>query len=71
MKGIAIYPALVMPALVTRDLVHRRRTACFDLFHHHVDSDLPARVSVSVTAITFPQFSLFYILQVLVANGAS
>ena len=32
MEGIAIYPALVMPALVTRDLVHRRCTACFLLF---------------------------------------
>ena len=32
MKGIAVYPALVMPALVTRDLVNRRRTACFHLW---------------------------------------
>ena len=38
MKGIAIYPALVMPALVTRDLVHRRRMACYYYYFNNLTS---------------------------------
>ena len=40
MKGIAIYPALVMPALVTRDLVHHRRTACYGFYGYKLGKSL-------------------------------